>query len=199
MGNRSDSGQQERQGRCGYIGDAHPARKAFQLGSYGIERLILDLRASGHNEHVLRRGMQLERELQRLAVRNGDRYSGDAAAHVARGLVRGCRREEDDRCIGKQLSAVVQDESQGRIGHRDDHVYRAALKLPSQVVLESQRRCFGGEEIGLEVLGVIVNGYVGARRQPIANARVQQWIAWKTLGTRVDGQYGPWRCDLCVG
>ena len=107
--------------------------------------------------------MQRERELQRLGVCNAGSYSRYAAADAADGLVRACEPEENDWRIGKQLSAVVEDESQARIGHRDDHVYRAALILPSQVVLERQRRLFAGEAIGLQVLGEIVDG---ARRSP---------------------------------
>ena len=119
--------------------------------------------------------MQRERELQRLGVCNADSYSRDAAADAADGLVRAREPEEDDWRIGKQLSAVVEDEPQARIGHRDDHVYRAVLILPSKVVPERQRRLVAGEEIGLQVLGEIVDGDVGVCRQPLADARVQNW------------------------
>ena len=106
--------------------------------------------------------MQRERKLQRVGVRIADSYSCDAAAGAADGLVRDSEPEKNDWRIGKQLSAVVQDELQARIGHRDDQVDPAAVILPLDVVLESQQRLFVGEEIGLQVLGEIVNRHVGA-------------------------------------
>ena len=107
--------------------------------------------------------------------------------------------EENDWRIGKQLSAVVQDELQARIGHRDDQVDPAAVVLPLDVVLESQQRLFVGEEIGLQVLGEIVNGHVGACQQPLADCGVQNGIGREVLGARVDRQHGSRRGGLCLG
>src|SRR4051812_29479723 len=110
--------------------------------------------------------MQRERELQRVGVGIADAYSCDAGAGAADGLVRNSEPEENDWRIRKQLCAVVQDELQARVGHRDDQVDPAAVVLPLEVVLasipgefltyESQQRLFVGEEIGLQVLGEIV-------------------------------------------
>ena len=159
--------------------------KLAELGSHGLERLLVW--PLGHDEHAFRRrdaapaqASASRRRQCRLVIPVMPPptlrmvSSGTASPKKTIGAS-GNSSPRWSSTNRKPASVIAMTRS-----------IRAALILPANVVLESQRRLLPGEEIGLQVLGEIVNRHVGARRQRLPDARIQDWIGRETLGARMD-------------
>jgi hypothetical protein len=156
-------------------------------------------RGLGDDKHLFRERMELQGEFERLAERHVAEHPGESCPLAANaGRWRG-RAGKHDRGIRKQLVSMSEHELQCRLGDRNYQVDLSATVFRANVVAQRRRRLCRGKTIGLQVFGVVVDQYVGARRQDLSDGAVHDGIGRKIFTAPLDGEYGLVVLRLCQG